>query len=283
MASTTQRTCRPLGVAIDRDDEARLLVAVVEGRAAAAELLRNPDPARRAELEAAVATADTARAMIVTTHQGFVAALARRYCSGRVPLDDLIQEGNIGLLEAIERFDPAVGVRFATFAFYAVRRTIVGALPRHHHGVALSRQVVREANRVRKVRTELEFTLGRTATAAEVAEAAHLSLRRVRQLEWLAVGPLPLSDETALDLADAADDGDPANRETDDGPEVRRLLDSLPSPQRTVINARYGFESEPRLQRDVAAALGVTESRVSQIERAALDRLRLLANRRLAA
>jgi RNA polymerase sigma factor (sigma-70 family) len=284
-ATRSQRSCSsvPARVPIGRDEEAQLLLTVVQGRAAAGELARNPGPDRRAELLALVAAADRARARVVETHQGFVAVIARRCRSGRVPLEDLIQEGNIGLLDAIDRFDPEVGVRFATYAFYAVRRTIVAALPRHHDGLALSRPVVREANRVRKLRAELEFTLSRTATAEEVAQAAHLSPRRVRQLEWLAVSLLPLNDETALEVADTVDDGDPANQESDDGPVVRNLLEKLPPPQRTVIASRYGFESEPRIQRDIAEELGVSESRVSQIERAALERLRFLAGRIIAA
>jgi len=271
-------------VAIDHDEEARLLLVVAEGRAAAVELTGDPDPDRRAALEAMVAAAHQARAAVIERHQGFVATVARRYRTGRVPLDDLIQEGNIGLLDALDRFDPAVGVRFNTFAFYAVRRTIVAALPRHQDGMSRSRQVVREANRVRKVRAELEFTLGRTVTVDEVAEAARLSPRRVRQLEWLAVGVLPLHDETAREVVDVVDDGDPANRDDDDGAVLRILLDRLPASQRAVIASRYGFdEAEPRLQRDIAEALGVTVSRVSQIERTALERLRFLADRVVAA
>jgi RNA polymerase primary sigma factor len=284
VSSKSQPTCTaPARATIDRDEEARLLLTVAEGRAAAAELAGHPDPARKVELDAVVAAAEKARAKIVETHQGFVARIARRYCSGRVPLDDMIQEGNIGLLEAIDRFDPAVGVRLATFAIYPVRRTIVAALPRHHDGFALSRSIVREANRVRKVRSQLEFTVGRSATTAEVAEAAHLSMRRVRELEWLAVSPLPLNDETALSVVDTVDDGNPANHDADDGPVVRSLLECLPTTQGTVIASRYGFESEPRFQWEIAEALGVTESRVSQIERAALDRLRRIAGRLLAA
>jgi RNA polymerase sigma factor (sigma-70 family) len=274
-------TYRP---AIDFDEEARLLLIVAEGRTAAGELAGDPGPQRRAELEAVLAAAGRARTALVERHQGFVATVARRYRTGRVPLDDLIQEGNIGLLDALDRFDPSMGVRFSTFAFYAVRRTIVGALPRHQDGMSRSRQVVREANRVRKVRAELEFTLGRTVTVDEVAETARLSPRRVRQLEWLAVGVLPLHDETAREVADVVDDGDPANRDDDDGAAVRILLDRLPASQRAVIASRYGFdEAEPRLQRDIAEALGVTVSRVSQIERTALERLRFLADRVVAA
>jgi RNA polymerase sigma factor (sigma-70 family) len=271
--------------AIDRDHELQLLRVVADGRAAAAELAGDPapDPARRAELAAAMAAADKARAAIVESHQGFVATVARRYRSGRVPLEDLIQEGNLGLLDAIDRYDPAVGVRFTTFAFYAVRRTVVEALPRHHGGMALSRQVVREANRVRKVRAALECSLGRTVTAEEVADAARLSPRRVRQLEWLALSPLALHDEAARDVVDAVNDGDPAAHLDDDAPEVRSLLERLPVPQRAVIESRYGFGSEPRFQKEIAEALGVTVSRISQIERTALDRLRLLATRSLAA
>jgi RNA polymerase sigma factor (sigma-70 family) len=274
------------GQAIDRQEEARLLRVVFDGRRAAAELAGGdpgPAPVRRAELEALVSADHDARSTIVANHQGFVAMVARRYRTGRVPVADLIQEGNIGLLAALDRFDPGVGVRFNTFAFYWIRQTIIAALPRHQDGLAVSRSVVREVNRVRKTRAEVERALGCGATAEEVARAAGLSVRRVLELENLGVGLVPLNEDIARDIVDLLDDGDPAARDDDDGPVVRGLLDRLAAPERAVITCRYGFGTAPQYQSQIAETLGVTVSRVSQIQRKALDDLRRLARTALSA
>lgn len=109
-------------------EEARLLEIIVTGRRAAAELAEEPAPDRRKGLEAAVGAADEARRLIVQAHQGLVAKIARRYQRSGVPMADLMQEGNIGLLAALDRFDPEAG-RFSSFAWYWVRQMMLAAIP----------------------------------------------------------------------------------------------------------------------------------------------------------
>lgn len=258
--------------------EARLLEAIVAGRRAAADLMDETAPERRGELLAAVRAAGDARRLLVETHQGLVAKLAYRYRYSGVPMADLMQEGNVGLLAALDRFDPAAG-RFASFAWYWVRQMILAAIPRHRQGFCLTPGVARQVYRVRQVRTRLEAELGREASMAEMSQACQLSAERVAQLEAVTMPHQALNETVSSTLADSAEDCDPS-RITGKRLEtqaVHELLDALPARERLVIRRRFGLGSAPERLSEIAETLGVTASRVCQIEREALQRLRRLA------
>ncbi|HKY76070.1 MAG TPA: sigma-70 family RNA polymerase sigma factor [Acidimicrobiia bacterium] len=227
----------------------------------------------------AVAAATEARRLIIEAHQRFVARVASPYRHCGVPMADLIQEGNLGLIAALDRFDPTVGCRFGTFAAYWVRQLILAAIPRLRRGLSLSPAVAKAAHRVRKTRAAVEAKLGREATAAEVGEAAHISAARVRRLESLALPHQRLTESVSAVTVDAVDDGDPSAAPDVPVAAIRELVDQLPPRQRLVICGRYGIGSERRLLTDLGETLGVSASRVSQIEREALSRLRRLAAR----
>lgn len=257
-------------------EEARLLGLVHAGRLAAGELEATTDPEERRRLEAAVRAGEQARGPVVEAHQGLVAKVARRYRYSGVPMADLMQEGNVGLIAALDRFDATAGTRFASFAWFWIRQTILAGIPLHRQGFTLSPGVAREAYRVRKVRAELESRLGREAYVAEVAAQAGLTAERVAQLESLNHGHQLLSDQVASTAVNVDYDGDPSSLT---GREltlraVRDLVDQLPTRERFVIRCRYVLEQ--RLS-DIARTLGVTPSRVCQIEREALGRLRRMA------
>jgi len=226
-----------------------------------------------------LAAAPEARRLIIETHQRLVARVASPYRHSGVPMADLIQEGNLGLIAALDRFDPTLGFRFGTFAAYWVRQLILAAIPRHRRGLSLSPAVAKAAHRVRKVRAALEAELGREATTAEVGEAAHISAARVRRLECLALPHQTLTESVSAITVDAVDDGDPSALPEVPVAAIRGLLDQLPARQRFVICGRYGIGSERRFLTDLGETLGVSASRVSQIEREALGRLRHLAAR----
>ena len=259
-------------------DEVRLLKIIVAARGAAAALAAETAPERRAELEALIREADEARRLIVQSHQGLVAKLARRYRYSGVPMADLMQEGNVGLLAALERFDPAAG-RFASFAWYWVRQMILAAIPRHRQGFCLTSGVARQVYRVRQVRDRLEAELGREASVAEMSAACGLSTTRVAQLEAVAMPVHPLNETVSSTVVNPVEDGDPSRitgiRLAVEA--VHHLLDELAPRAQLVIRHRYGLGVAPRRLSEIAETLGVTESRVCQIERESLQRLRQLA------
>ncbi len=259
-----------------RPEEARLLEVMVAGREAAAALGEETDPRRRSELEAAVRAAEEARDLLVQAHQGLVGKVASRYRHSGVAMADLMQEGNLGLLAALERFDPDAG-RFASFAWYWVRQMILAAIPQHRSGFCLSYGVARQVYLVRQNRARLETELGREATTAEVAKACKLSPERVVQLEALTQPHHALGHSVSSTLADPAED---PWRVTDERfliEAVHQLLDELPARERIVIRRRYGVDAIPERLSDIARDLGVSASRVCQIENEAMLRLRRLA------
>jgi RNA polymerase primary sigma factor len=257
--------------------EARLLEIMVAGRRAAAALTEEAGPEGRGELQAAVRAAEEARSLLVQAHQGLVAKLAYRYRHSGVPMADLIQEGNVGLLAALDRFDPTAG-RFASFAWYWVRQMILAAIPGQRRGFCLSPGVARQVYRVRQVRTRLEAELGREASVTDVAQACQLSAARVRQLESLTVPHNALSETVSSTLVDTEDDPFRIIGRRLAAQAVHDLLDELPAREQMVIRRRYGLgSSAPELLTDIAETLGVTASRVCQIEHEALQRLRRLA------
>ena len=257
-------------------EEARLLEIIVAGRRAATALAEETAPERRGELQAAVREAEDARRLLVQAHQGLVAKLALRYRHSGVPMADLIQEGNVGLLAALDRFDPAAG-RFASFAWYWVRQMILAAIPRQRRGFCLSPGVARQVYRVRQVRTRLEGELGREASMAEMSEACKLSAGRVAQLESLTMPHNVLNETVSSTLVDDEDDPFRITGKRLAIQAVHELLDELPDRERFVIQRRYGLGSAPERLSDIADTLGVTASRICQIEREALQRLRRLA------
>ncbi len=259
-------------------EEARLLEVIVKGRRAARDLADEPAADRRDELKAAVRAAEEARRLIVQSHQGLVAKIARRYRHSGVPMADLMQEGNVGLLAALDRFDPEAG-RFTSFAWYWVRQMMLSAIPLHRRGFCLSYGVARQVYRVRQVRTRLEAELGREASTAEMSEACKLSTERVTQLESVTLAHQPVSEKVQSSLAGSGEDGDPeeilVKRLTLQA--VHELLHELPARERHVIRHRYGLGVSQQRLTEIAETLGVTASRVCQIEREALERLRRLA------
>lgn len=256
--------------------EARLLGIMVAGRRAAAALREDTGPERRGELQAAVRAAEEARSLLVQAHQGLVAKLASRYRHSGVPMADLIQEGNMGLLAAMDRFDPTAG-RFASFAWYWVRQMMLAAIPGQRRGFSISPGVARQVYRVRQVRSRLEAELGREASVTDVADACKLSAARVTQLESLTVPHNALSETVSSTLVDTEDDPFRIIGQRLTAQAVHDLLDELPVREQMVIRRRYGVGSAPERLSDIAETLGVTASRVCQIEHDAMQRLRRLA------
>lgn len=259
-----------------KPEEARLLEVMVAGRKAAAAVGEETDPERRSELEAAIRAAGEARSLLVQAHQGLVSKVASRYRHSGVAMADLMQEGNVGLLAALERFDPAAG-RFASFAWYWIRQMILAAIPHHRRGFCLSYGVARQVYLVRQTRARLETELGREATAAEMAEACKLRAERVARLEALTQPHHALSDSVSSTLTDPGDDPSLITGKRLVIEAVHELLDELPARERLVIRRRFGVDADPERLSDIARDLGVSASRVCQIEGEALQRLRRLA------
>jgi RNA polymerase primary sigma factor len=227
----------------------------------------------------------SAKDRMIEANLRLVFAIARAYSDGRVPFPDLVQEGTVGLIQAVERFDHRRGLKFSTCAVWSIRRAILNA--RADAGVI---RIPAKANRqlasILRAEEEIERARPRRATDAEIAERARLSVTTVRALRQAArvTGSLdepvghekrPLSelvpDERAPDPSELA-----IARE--ERSEIAAMLRRLPDLQREVLIRRYGLNgTRPQSHREISEWLGVGERRSSQILREALHRLRSVA------
>src|SRR5262245_44253000 len=221
------------------------------------------------------------REQLVTLHERMVRYLASRFGLGAgTTVDDLVQVGYIGLLSAIDRYDPAKGVSFATYAV----PTILGELKRYFRdqtwGLKAPRRLRELGLSLRRMREELEQSLGRPPTVQEMAKAANVSEDRLLQAMDLDRVYQPASldaqmvDEGGSDRAsawDAIGDLDPQLERIEERESLRRALELLDARQRRIVELRFFSELS---QAEVARQMGISQMHVSRLERQALCRLR---------
>jgi len=223
-----------------------------------------------------------ARERLVAENLTLVRSVAAHYRDLGLPMDDLVQEGSLGLLEAIARFDPERGSDFEAYARFRVRRAIRNALTEQSRLIRLPKQVVERRRAIARAESALAAAGGHTPTVAELSSATGLSPGTVVRTQGVAGPPVSLDqplldDGTTLEgaLADA-NASDPAAEAADH--EQVELIDEavahLPDRQREVITRHFGFGRMPEDIADVAATLHLSRQRVRTIERDALYCLR---------
>lgn len=268
------------------EQEQQLFDRLDAARAAAARLRAEPSlsPAERADLQATVAEGERAREMIIAAHLRLVVRIARQYTGRGVSLLDLIQEGNLGLLQAVEHFDRRHGVRFATYAVWWIRHAIARAVAELGHPVHLPDDVRARVYALYRARNELLQRLGREPQDHELAQATALPLDEVRELlrylEPVLSLNAPIDEEGEGELADLVPDpvaelalSEPMHRALAE--ELEALLQQLPEEERAVLTVRFGLRGHPlRSRQDTARLLGLSTERVRQLEARALRRLR---------
>ncbi|MBA2533151.1 MAG: sigma-70 family RNA polymerase sigma factor [Nocardioidaceae bacterium] len=222
-----------------------------------------------------------ARTQMVQANLRLVVAVARRFRSRGVPLIDLIQEGNLGLLRAVEKFDYRRGCKFSTYAVWWIRQAITRGIAEAARNIRLPVQVMARLNLCMGVRHDLLHRLGRPATNAEVAQACGLDVDVVTHL--LRLDNEPVSLDTALakhgEIADTVvdpDATDPSDSAADAVMEqrLRDALWCLDELEREIVARRYGFAGAARGAQAVATELNLSRDRVRYIETQALRKLR---------
>jgi RNA polymerase primary sigma factor len=229
---------------------------------------------------------EEAKRRLIECNLRLVMSITRNYVNSGVPLLDLIQEGNLGLIRAVEKFDYTMGYKLSTYATWWIRQAVTRAIADQGRTIRLPVHVVEQVRKVTRARRILTQKLNRDPTAEEIAAESGLELKRVRDLLDLVEDPIsletPVGDGESM-YGDMLED--PNSEQPDEAlaellrsKEIQTALNQLNERMRHVLELRFGLTGEkPRTLEEVGAELGVTRERVRQLESRALREIQATA------
>lgn len=270
---------------LNATEEVQLAQAIEKGREAESDLQGGELSASEKRLSySAIQAGKAARHKLIEHNLRLVVSIARRYVGHGMPLSDLIEEGNLGLMRAAEKFDWRRGYRFSTYATWWIRQAVTRGLAEGGRTIRLPVHVGEALTRIGRESQRLSLELGREPNPQELSEATGLSMERIE--EYMSAARLPLSLEAPIgedgetNLGEVLEDGeaaDPAELagHTMLGEDINRALSPLTDRQRAIVQMRYGLNGgQPMTLEAAGKVLGVTRERARQIEQEALRRLR---------
>ena len=287
-------------ITLGRQVQELVALEVLEQELASREGVEKPSPAvlakeaglTQVQLKKRLRSGQRAKERMVAANLRLVVSVAKKYTKRNMELLDLIQEGTIGLVRGVEKFDPTRGYKFSTYAYWWIRQGITRAIAEKSRTIRLPIHITETLNKLKKGQRELSQELGRTPTVTELAEFVELPEEEVKDLLCRARQPVSLEtkvgdgdDTELLDLL-AADGTQPG--ELVDGEclrmDMRDLLDQLPDLQGRVLKMRYGIPcrdvpepDEPMSLTGIGRVLGISRDRVRNLERDGLAGLRRLS------
>ena len=247
-------------------------------------------PQEEIELAAKIKKGDKkAREQMIKANLRLVVKIARDYEGIGLPLLDLISEGNIGLMKAVERFDPAKGGKLSTYGSWWIKQSIKRALANQSKTIRLPVHLVDKISKMRRTAMRLQEELGREPTDEELGEELGITASRVAQMRMAAVRPAsldaPIGDEDSNNFAEVVEDesADTPYEQLEEKTVTRMLQEmvkTLDPREATILRARFGLDGGPqKTLEEVGQKFGVTRERVRQIQNIALKKLRKMIER----
>lgn len=242
-------------------------------------------PEKEIELAALIKKGDmAARDLMIKSNLRLVVKIAHDYSNFGLPLIDLISEGNIGLIKAVERFDPQKGGKLSTYAAWWIKQSIKRALANQSKTIRLPVHLVDKISKMRRTAMQLQEELGREPTDEEIAEAIQIPVNKVAHLKSVSVRPTsldaPVGDDDTTQFGDLVGDENAATpfenlRDKTLQADVNRMIEQLDEREAEIIKLRFGLEGRtPQTLEEVGEVFGITRERVRQLQNMALSQMR---------
>lgn len=280
------RDIRPISVPLTVDEEQELARQVQAGKQARNKLRRTPNLIgdERAMIESALSTADRARMKLIMANTRLVVSIAKTYQGRGLSLADLIQEGNLGLMKAVDRFDADRAVRLSTYATWWIRQTIARAAGDSGRTIRLPINQGQRWGRLRRISEDLSQQLGREPSLEELAVASELTVEQVQSTLDAAREPVQLDDLVGNEedrpredlLADTESEmPEQATARQMLTEAIGYLLGSLPPREAAILKLRYGLaDGESHSMAQIGEIMGYSRERIRQLQHEALSKLR---------
>ena len=269
------------------EDEVELAQTIEVGLYAEYKLKQSGEPLTRAmkrDLKVLAKEGKKARAHLLEANLRLVVSLAKRYTGRGMPLLDLIQEGNLGLIRAMEKFDYTKGFKFSTYATWWIRQAITRGMADQSRTIRLPVHLVEQVNKLSRIKREMYQHLGREATNEELAEESGIEESKIEMLLRQSRDPvsldMPVGADEEAPLGDFIEDSEATDAETAvvasmRHSDIRAVLSTLEQREQDVIRLRYGLEDGvPRTLDQIGRRFGLSRERVRQIEREVMSKLR---------
>jgi RNA polymerase primary sigma factor len=270
---------------LSAEQEVTLAKRIENGKAVALEMEK--EPATRLNLDDAyhaIELGKAARAHLIRANTRLVVSVAKKYRGRGLPFLDLIQEGNVGLIKAVEKYDYRRGNRFSTYATWWIRQAVTRALANHGRTIRIPAHLGGRISKLYQIAQEMEQDLGRQPTPEEIAKAMDMAPERVRWMLRTSRQPVhlerPVGDDSDAELGDFIEDEDmpppyESVAQTLLAEDLSEILNRLTPREARILRLRYGLQDgESRTLKEVGEMFGLSRERIRQLEKEALRKLR---------